>query len=319
MEFWQFSGLGIDRDELIVYIQYAQYIRKGIVMSILTVEGLHKRYPTFHLDDVSFALEPGYIMGFIGANGAGKTTTLKCILNLVQKDAGKVTILGKDFSENEMSLKQEIGFMFGGVDYYEKIKIKKITDVVRRFYSHWDDDLYRGYMKRFSLDENKRVEELSSGMRIKYSLTLALSHHARLLLLDEPTSGLDPVARDNLLELFQELIEDGERSILFSTHITSDLEKCADYITYIENGRIIESRAKDDLIAAYRLVKGTKDQLQGLAPKMVAYKVNAFGFTGLMRTDELSKNSGLSVEPPTLEEIMIYHAKKEANYEKPAV
>ena len=145
------------------------------------------------------------------------------------------------------------------------------------FNPHWDDDLYRGYMKRFSLDENKKVAELSSGMRVKYSLTLALSHRARLLILDEPTSGLDPVARDNLLELFQELIEDGKRSILFSTHITSDLEKCADYITYIENGCIIESRTKDDLIAAYRLVKGTQDQLQGQASSLIAYKVNAFG------------------------------------------
>ena len=288
-------------------------------MSILTVEGLHKRYPTFHLDDVSFTLEPGYIMGFIGANGAGKTTTLKCILNLVQKDAGTVTILGKDFAQNEMSLKQEIGFMFGGVDYYARTRIKNITDVVRRFYSHWDDALYRGYLKRFSLDEEKRVSELSSGMRIKYSLTLALSHHARLLLLDEPTSGLDPVARDDLLELFQELIEDGERSILFSTHITSDLEKCADYITYIENGRIIESRSKDDLIAAYRLVKGTQDQLKGLKDRLVAYKTHAFGFTGLIKADDLPQGGELTVEPPTLEEIMIYHAKKEADYEKPAV
>lgn len=288
-------------------------------MSILTVEGLHKRYPTFHLNDVSFTMEPGYIMGFIGANGAGKTTTLKSILNLVQKDAGKVSVLGKDFTQNEISLKQEIGYMFGGVDYYAKTKIKKITDVVRRFYTNWDEARYREYLKRFSLDENKKVAELSSGMRIKFSLTLALSHHARLLILDEPTSGLDPVARDDLLELFQELIEDGERSILFSTHITSDLEKCADYITYIENGRIIESRTKDDLIAAYRLVKGTQNQLQESADRLIAYKTHAFGFTGLIRTADLREGSGLTVEPPTLEEIMIYHAKKEAENEKPAV
>jgi len=288
-------------------------------MSLLTVEGLHKHYPAFHLDDVSFTLEPGYIIGFIGANGAGKTTTLKCILNLVQKDAGKVAVLGRDFTQNEMSLKQEIGYMFGGVDYYAKTRISKITDVARRFYANWDDELYRGFMKRFSLDEDKKVAELSSGMRIKYSLTLALSHRARLLLLDEPTSGLDPVARDDLLELFQELIEDGERSILFSTHITSDLEKCADYITYIQNGRIIESRTKDDLIAAYRLVKGTQDQLPGVAGRLIAQKTHAFGFTGLMKTENLTKDSGLTVEAPTLEEIMIYHAKKEADYEKPAV
>lgn len=288
-------------------------------MAILTVEGLRKRYPAFQLKDVSFSLEPGYIMGFIGSNGAGKTTTLKCILNLAQRDGGTVTILDKDFTENEIELKQEIGYMFGGADYYAKTRIKRITEVVRRFYTGWDEDLYRGYLKRFSLDENKRVSELSSGMRVKYALTLALSHRARLLLLDEPTSGLDPVARDQLLELFQELIEDGERSILFSTHITSDLEKCADYITYIENGRIIESREKDDLIGTYRLVKGPLDRLKGLESKMISHKSNAFGFTGLIRTADLSGEDGLSVEPPKLEDIMIYYAKKEAGYEASAV
>ena len=141
-------------------------------------------------------------------------------------------------------------------------------------------------------------------------------HGARLLILDEPTSGLDPVARDDLLELFQELIEGGERSILFSTHITSDLEKCADYITYIEKGRIIESREKDDLIAAYRLVKGTREQLPGLASGLIAHKTNAFGFTGLIRTADLSESAEALAEPPTLEEIMIYYAKKEADHEK---
>ena len=233
-------------------------------MTILKIEGLCKRYPSFYLDDVSFALENGYIMGFIGSNGAGKTTTLKSMINLVHKDAGRVTILGKDFSQNEVELKQDLGIMFGGVDYYNKHKLGQITRVVRRFYKNWNEDIYRTYLRRFSLDENKRVDELSNGMRVKYSLALALSHQAKLFLLDEPTSGLDPVARDDILELFQELIEDGTRSILFSTHITSDLEKCADFITYIENGKIIESRSKDDLLAEYRIVKGKSEQLPGI-------------------------------------------------------
>jgi ABC-2 type transport system ATP-binding protein len=156
-------------------------------------------------------------------------------------------------------------------------------------------------------------------MRVKYSLALALSHHARLLLLDEPTSGLDPVARDNLLELFQELIENGERSILFSTHITSDLERCADFITYIENGRIIESREKDELLDAYRLVSGTNKQLGNVKPRLIASKTNAFGFTGLIKTTDLRPDDGLAAESPSLEDIMIYHAKKEATYEKPVI
>jgi ABC-2 type transport system ATP-binding protein len=228
-------------------------------------------------------------------------------------------VLGKDFTQDELALKQEIGFMFGGVDYYLKSRLNKITAVASRFYAHWDDDIYTSYMRRFGIDENKKVSELSHGMRVKYSLALALSHRAKLLILDEPTSGLDPVARDDLLELFQEIIEDGQRSILFSTHITSDLEKCADYITYIQNGRIIENGAKDELIASYRIVKGAHGKLDMLSSRLISYKTNTFGFTGLIKTDELRGGESFTVEPPTLEEIMIYHERREDEYEKLAV
>ena len=288
-------------------------------MRLLTVENLCKNYDKFRLKNVSFSLDAGYIMGFIGANGAGKTTTLKSMLGLVHKDGGEVRVMGEEFESNELKLKQHIGFMLGGADYYAKTKIKLITDVARRFYDNWDDAVYQQYMRRFALDENKRPAELSHGMRVKYALVLALSHHARLLLLDEPTSGLDPVARDNLLELFQELIEDGQRSILFSTHITSDLEKCADFITYIENGSIIESRPIDELLAAYRLVKGTPEQLEGVVNRLIASKKHAFGFTGLIRTEDLTENDRLAEDAPGLEDIMIYYAKKEALYEESAV
>lgn len=288
-------------------------------MEMLSVHDLSKAYEKFELKNVSFTLESGYIMGFIGSNGAGKTTTLKCILNMVRKDGGYVRMLEKDFTQNEIALKQEIGFMFGGVDYYVKSRVKNITDVVRRFYTNWDDNIYAAYMRRFGLDESKKVEELSSGMRIKYSLALALSHHAKLLILDEPTSGLDPVARDDILELFQELIEGGERSILFSTHITSDLEKCADFITYIKNGRIIEDCSKDDLIASYRIVQGSREQLKGLLPSLIAYKEHAFGITGLIKNADLKSVEGITVEPPSIEEIMIYHEKRGTEHEKPAV
>lgn len=286
-------------------------------MELLSVQNLSKAYAKFKLKDVSFTLDSGYIMGFIGSNGAGKTTTLKAILNLVRKDGGCVRMLGKDFTQNEIALKQEIGFMFGGVDYYVKSRIKNITDVVRRFYTNWDDGTYAAFLRRFGIDESKKVEELSSGMRIKYSLSLALSHRAKLLILDEPTSGLDPVARDDLLELFQELIEGGERSILFSTHITSDLEKCADYITYIKNGSIIENCSKDDMIASYRMVQGPREQLKRLLPDMVSYKEHAFGISGLIRTADFKDGEGISAEPPSIEEIMIYHEKGGAENEKP--
>jgi ABC-2 type transport system ATP-binding protein len=288
-------------------------------MQLLSVQNLSKNYEKFRLKDVSFSLDAGYIMGFIGANGAGKTTTLKSMMGLVRKDGGRVLVMGRDFDENELEIKQSIGFTLGGVDYYAKTRIRRITSVARRFYSGWDEDSYRSYIERFELDEDKRPAELSGGMRVKYALTLALSHHARLLLLDEPTSGLDPVARDDLLELFQELIEGGERSILFSTHITSDLEKCADYITYIEKGRIVESRTRDELIAAYRLVRGTPEQLGAVENRLISAKNHAFGFTGLMRTEDIRPADDLIAEPPALEDIMIYHSRKETGHEESAL
>ncbi len=280
-------------------------------MSALKVENLNKQYEKFHLKDVSFNLDNGYIMGFIGSNGAGKTTTLKSIMKIVIADSGQVDILGKPFAQNEYELKQQIGYVFGGVDYYPKAKLKTLTSVVSKFYENWDDEVYFHYLNKFGLDENKRVSELSSGMKIKYSLTLSLSHHAKLYILDEPTSGLDPVARDELLELFQELVEDGQKSILFSTHITSDLEKCADYITYIKNGQIIASDTKDDLINSFRLVKGSNDKLEMIKQSLISHKTNSFGFSGLIKTENLASNTDLNISPPTLEEIMIYHEKKE--------
>lgn len=277
---------------------------------MLNVTNLCKQYERFELKNVSFSLEPGYIMGFVGRNGAGKTTTLKSMLNLVHPDGGSVKMFGMDFIPNELAIKQKISFMFGGIHCYPKKKIKDIASVVKRFYDEWDDAAYEAYLNRFELDPEKRVDELSEGMKVKFNLALALSHNAKLLILDEPLNGLDPVSRDDLVELFQELIEDGERSILFSTHIMSDLEKCADYITFIHDGTIIESCTKDDLISSYRIVKGTPEQLDALTDKMVGYKTNAFGFTGLIKADSAIKCDGLNWEPPTLEDILIYYDKR---------
>ncbi len=279
---------------------------------MLSVQNLSKRYEKFQLKNVSFSLEPGYIMGFVGRNGAGKTTTLKSMLNLVHADSGSVTMFGKNFFRNELAVKQDISFMLGGIHYYPKRKIKDIASVVKRFYVEWNDKTYDDYLKRFDLDTEKKVDELSEGMKVKFSLVLALSHNAKLLILDEPLNGLDPVSRDDLIEIFQELIEDGQRSILFSTHIMSDLEKCADYITFIHDGAIIESCTKDDLISSYRIVKGTPEQLDTLTDKMVGYKTNAFGFTGLIKADSAIKCDGFNLEPPTLEDILIYYDKKGA-------
>ena len=280
-------------------------------MEILSVQHLCKHYPKFELKDVSFSLEQGYIMGFIGRNGAGKTTTIKSILRLVHPDAGTVTVLGKDFAADEFACKQQIGLVLGGITYYPQKKLKVIADVTRRFYPEWDAAAFSGYLKRFDLDPDKTVKELSDGMRVKFALALALSHNARLLILDEPTSGLDPVSRDDLLEHFQELIENSERSILFSTQITSDLEKCADFITYIKKGAIIASTTKDDLVDSYKLVKGTSAQLtDALLPYLIGVKKNAFGFTALLRTADLPAAAGPEIAPSDLESIMI-HIEKE--------
>lgn len=210
-------------------------------MAILEVQGLTKRYPGFLLDAVSFSLEPGRIMGLIGRNGAGKTTTLKSVFNLVHPDAGEIRILGLPMPEREREIKQRIGYAGGAVNYYQRKKLGEILSVTRSFYDAWDEEACRRYLSAFSLDVDKTPRELSEGMRVKFSLTLALSHGAELLILDEPTSGLDPVSRAELLDTFRFLKERGV-SILFSTHITTDLEHCADDITYIAGGKLIASK-----------------------------------------------------------------------------
>ena len=217
---------------------------------ILEVNNLTKVYPTFELKPVSFHIKAGEVMGFIGRNGAGKTTTLRSILNLVHSDAGSVRILGMDYLDNEDEIKQQVGYAVGGINYYKREKLKEIVAITRIFYDNWDDEAYRHYLDAFKLDENKKIMELSEGMKVKFYLTLALSHNAKLLILDEPTSGLDPVSRDEMNEIFRKLAEKGV-AILFSTHITSDLEKCADTITYIKNGELLLSAKKEDFIRYY--------------------------------------------------------------------
>ncbi len=205
--------------------------------AVLEVAGLCKEYPKFRLDNVSFRLEKGEIIGFIGRNGAGKTTTIKAMLNLISRSAGDIKYFGLDLDSREREIKGRVGYAGGAVDYYKKKKIASIMKVTKRFYPGWDEGEYRKYMKLFELDEEKTPSELSEGMKVKLNLAAALSHGAELLILDEPTSGLDPVSRGELLEIFSYLARQG-KAIFFSTHITTDIEKCADSITYIREGRI---------------------------------------------------------------------------------
>lgn len=228
-------------------------------MNALRVEGLTKRYPKFTLQNVSFTLEQGRIMGLIGKNGAGKSTALKSILNLVHPDGGRIEILGLPCPEREMECKQRMGVVLGGIDFYLDKRLAAVMDVTRRFYQNWDEAACRRYMDEFAIDPSKRVRELSTGMRVKALVALALSHRAELFIFDEPTSGLDPVSRDELLTLFRALVKDGTRSILFSTHITSDLEKCADDITYIKEGQILASGEKSAFTASFRHLRTEAD------------------------------------------------------------
>lgn len=221
-------------------------------MEILKINGLTKSYPKFMLDGVSFSVEQGAIMGFVGKNGAGKSTTLKAMLNMISHESGTVEMFGKDFFGNESELKSEIGVVLGGVDFYPKKKVGTLKKITSEFYGDkWDEEKYKKYAELFELDDSKFVDSLSSGMKVKLMLAFALSHNARLLILDEPTSGLDPVSRDDLCQLFKGLVKSGERSVLFSTHITSDLEKCATHITFIKDGKILQSLPKNEFISAY--------------------------------------------------------------------
>ncbi len=278
-------------------------------MSVLTVQNLCKRYPAFTLESVSFTLAPGKITGFIGRNGAGKTTTLKSLMNFVHPDSGAIEFFGKGFAEHELEIKQRIGFVSGGVDYYSKSKIRTITSVTRRFYDRWDDDAYRRYLKQFDLDEAKTPAQLSAGMKVKYALALALSHNAELLILDEPTSGLDPVSRDDLLDVFLGLRDRGI-TILFSTHITSDLDKCADNILYIREGRIVADSSLDRFVASYKVVQlgpdGPNDRVK---PSLIGVKRMRDGYSALIKT-ELASLFPNGVADADLEAIMV-HMEKE--------
>lgn len=286
-------------------------------MNALEVKNLCKTYPGFALRDVSFSLQAGTIMGFIGRNGAGKTTTLKSLLNFVHPDSGSVTFFGLPFPEEEYAIKSRIGFVSGGADFYSKKKLRQITEATRRFYPNWDERAYRGYLERFSLDERKTPDALSAGMRVKYALALALSHHAELLLLDEPTSGLDPVSREDLLEEFLALSEEGV-AILFSTHITSDLEKCADDITYIQKGAVLSSEPMDAFLARYRLLELEKDQVTpALQPVLIGCRRSKNGISALVTTGD-AERLGLPAAAADMESIMV-HLEKERDDESTVV
>lgn len=281
---------------------------------VLKLENVNKKYPTFSLKDVSFSIEPGQIMGFIGRNGAGKTTTLKCIMNLIHFESGKISAFDKDMSENELENKQRIGFALSELNYYPNKTIRQLMSVTKKFYKNFDEQKFNDVCKLFNLDLDKKLEQLSSGMKVKYSVAIALSHHAELLILDEPTSGLDPVSRDEILDIFREIVRNKERAILFSTHITSDLDKCATNITYIHNGEIIYTGTKKEFVNSYLFIKD-KSSNKSLKDHYIAYKELDDRIEGLIsvKDKDYFVSQGLEVREPDLEEIMVYLERSKNN------
>ena len=281
---------------------------------ILRLENVRKTYPSFTLKDVSFEVKPGQIMGFIGRNGAGKTTTLKCIMNLVHYESGKISAFETDMSKNELENKQRIGFALSELNYYPNKTIRQLMNVTKRFYKNFDEKKFNEACRLFNLNIDKKLEELSSGMKVKYSVAIALSHHAELLILDEPTSGLDPVSRDEILDIFRQIVKNKDRAILFSTHITSDLDKCASDITYIHDGEIIYSGTKNDFVNSYLFVKD-KTFNKELLNEYIAYKEFDDRIEGLISPDKKDLFIKNNIEPqePDLEQIMVYieRSKKE--------
>ena len=278
--------------------------------AVLEVRDLTKIYPSFTLDHVTFTLREGRITGFIGRNGAGKTTTLHSLLGFLAPDEGEIRFWGQDIRSHATQIKQRVGFVSAGMSFYNRKKLRTITEITRSFYPHWDDRVYRRYLELFDLEEDKTPEKLSNGMKIKYMLALAMSHGADLLILDEPTSGLDPVSREELLEIFLDL-RDAGKTILFSTHITSDLDKTADDILYISGGKLLAQAPLDEFIGSWRLAEYGAD---ALAPEekelLTGQRRTRNGFAALVRARDAQRLS-VPVRTVNLEEIMV-HLEKEA-------
>lgn len=276
----------------------------------LEIQGLCKTYPDFALQDVSISLPRGCVMGFIGENGAGKTTTLKAVLGLIRSDAGDIRVLGQDVRANERAVKERLGIVMEDGGFPAYFTARNVDTLMGKAYPNWDSARFCGYMERFGIAADKKIKDYSKGMRMKVAIAAALSHDAELLLLDEPTSGLDPVVRDEVLDLFYEFMQDERHAVLLSSHITSDLDKIADYITFIHKGRIILSEPRDELLDTYGVLGCTAEQLAALAKAAVrGVRKNAFGCEALVRRDGIP--AGWKVEPVSIEQIMLFFTRGE--------
>lgn len=277
----------------------------------LEISNLSKSYKGFNLSNVSFNLPTGYIMGLIGPNGAGKTTIIKTIMNLVMKQQGEIKVFGMDHQQEEVAIKKRIGFVYDTPNFYAHLNLKKLKGVIAPFYENWDDAVFEGLVNQFGLPLNKALKKFSRGMTMKASIAIALSHHADFIIMDEPTSGLDPVVRRELLDILRDVIQDEKKSILFSSHVTTDIEQAADYITYVNNGQVVFSKTKDEVYEEYALVKGGNDLLDHDTRKnLVAVRSSEYGFEGL--TADLKASQALFgdqavYDKASLEDIMFFN------------
>lgn len=282
--------------------------------NILDIKNLSKKYDGFELKNVNIKLPKGMIMGFIGENGAGKTTTIKAILNIINRDSGEIKIFGLENKENEREIKENIGVVLDDSFLSEYLNPLDINKIMKNIYENWDEKLYFKYIEDFKLPKEKISKEYSSGMKMKLKIAVALAHHPKLLILDEPTSGLDPVARNEILDIFQEFIQNEEHGIFVSSHITSDLEHIADYITFINDGKIIFTKTRDDLLENYGIVKCSEEQFKRIDKKdYIKYKKNRYEYDVLIENKyEFKKNYDISViDKPTIEDIMLIYIKGE--------
>lgn len=282
----------------------------------MVIENLSKAYPGFALSEVSMTLPRGSIMGFIGENGAGKTTTIKLILNMLHRDSGSVRILGKDNIKEEKAVKERLGVVLGDLNLPETMNGLKINSMMSGIYPGWEEDVFFSNLERFGLPKNRKIKAYSRGMKMKLSIAIALSHGAELLLLDEPTSGLDPIIRDEILDIFLDFIQDENHSIFVSTHIVEDLEKIADYITFIHKGRIILSEEKDSLLERFVILKGPKEGFAAFeSSELIGYKEKRFGAEAMAEAKVWRKKeagaAGLVADPVRIQDIMLYYVKGE--------
>ena len=279
----------------------------------IEIKDLTKKYDGFTLDKVSFNVPKGSIMGFIGQNGAGKTTTINAILNIVKKDEGAIKLLGLDHEKDEYDAKKQIAAVFDELPFDDRLNAITIDKVLREVFEEWSSETFFNYLDRFSLPRKKKFGKFSKGMKMKLQIASALSHNAKLLIMDEATTGLDPVVRNEILDIFLEYLQNEDHSILMSSHITSDLDKVADSVTFIDKGKVLISGYKDDILYSHGILKCTKDDYKDIAPEdIVSARLNDFG-AEVMVADKAEcsrKYSGAVIDPATLEDIMLFYVNR---------